>query len=66
MAKETDMNIDYEKLRKRLVAKEFAVGFMTGTHGDFGNCVNAYNATPEQLLSMARRNNINLDKYKIN
>lgn len=64
MIKETDMNIDYEKLRRALVAKEFATGLMTGTHGDFGNCVNAHNATPEQLMSIARRYNVNLDKYK--
>ena len=66
MAKEADMNIDYEKLRKKLVFKEFITGLITKTHGDFGNCVNAYNATPEQLISIARRYNVNLDKYKIN
>ncbi len=66
MAKEADMNIDYEKLRKKLVSKEFMTGLITGTHGDFGNCVNAYNATPEQLISIARRYNINIDQYKIN
>lgn len=66
MANEIDMNIDYEKLRKALVSKEFATGLMTGTHGDFANCVNAYNAEPEQLISIARRYNVNLDKYKIN
>lgn len=66
MAKEADMNIDYEKLRKKLVSKEFMTGLITRTHGDLGNCVNAYNATPEQLISIARRYNINLDNYKIN
>ena len=63
MAREDNMNIDYEKLRKALVTKEFATGLMTGTHGDFANCVNAYNATPEQLLSIARRYNVRLEKY---
>ena len=66
MMKETDMNIDYEKLRKKLVSREFITGLITGTHAQVGNCVNAHNATPEQLLAMARRHGINLDRYKIN
>lgn len=57
-------NIDYEKLRKKLVALEFAEGLMNRGIGA-ENCVNAYNATQEQLLSIARRAGINLDKYKI-
>lgn len=66
MAKEADMNIDYEKLRKKLVSREFITGLVTRTHAQVGNCVNAHNATPEQLISIARRYNINLDNYKIN
>lgn len=66
MAKEIDMNIDYEKLRKKLVMREFVTGLITGTHAQVGNCVNAHSATPEQLISIARRHNINLNKFKIN
>lgn len=65
MVKEAEVNIDYEKLRKKLVFKEFITALITRTHGDLGNCVNAQDATPEQLIAIARRYNVNLDKYKI-
>ena len=63
--KETEMKIDYEKLRKRLVFREFLAGLIGGTHAAVGDCVNAHNATPEQLIAIARRRGINLEKYKI-
>lgn len=63
--KETEMKIDYEKLRKRLVFREFLSGLIGGTHAPVGDCVNAHNATPEQLIAIARRRNVNLDKYRI-
>ena len=65
MAKEDEMNIDYEKLRKKLVAREVVNGLIVGTHAKVGDCVNAYEATPEQLISIARRYNVKLDKFKI-
>lgn len=63
--KETDMNIDYEKLRKKLALREFLSGLIGGTHAPVGDCVNAHNATPEQLIAIARRRGINLEKYRI-
>lgn len=62
--KNDDMNIDIEKLRKKLVASKFADGFMAKGIG-LENCVNAYNANPEELISMARRMGIKLDDYII-
>ena len=64
--KETEMNIDYEKLRKRLILRDFLTGFVSKvTFAETVDCVNAYNATPEQLIAIARRRGINLEKYKI-
>jgi len=63
--KETDMNIDYEKLRKKLAFRDFLAGLIGGTHAAVGDCVNAHNATPEQLIAIARRRGINLEKYRI-
>jgi len=57
-------SIDFDKLRKKLVSREFVTGLITGTFSDAGNCINAYEANPEQLIAMARRYNINLDNYK--
>jgi hypothetical protein len=62
--KETETNIDYEKLRKKLVFRDFLAGLIGGTHAQVGNCVNVHNATPEELIAIAKRRNINLDKYK--
>lgn len=64
MSNEIDFNIDYEKLRKKLVFREFLSSLIVDTHASFGNCVNASEATPEQLVSMAKRYNINLNKFK--
>ena len=63
--KETDMNIDYEKLRKKLAFRDFLAGLIGGTHAAVGDCVNAHNATPEQLIAIARRRGINLEKYRV-
>lgn len=65
MTPDTEMNIDFERLRKKLVAQSFASGFTTVSVGNIENCSAAYDATPEQLIAMAKRNGINLDKYKI-
>lgn len=64
--KETEMNIDYEKLRKKLAFRDFLAGLIGGTHAAVGDCVNAHNATPEELIAIARRRGINLEKYRIN
>lgn len=64
--KDTEMNIDYEKLRKRLAFRDFLAGLIGGTHAAAGDCANVHNATPEQLIAIARRRGINLEKYKIN
>ena len=63
--KETEMNIDYEKLRKRLALRDFLAGLIGGTHAAVGDCANVHNATPEELIAIARRRGINLEKYKI-
>ena len=63
--KETEMNIDYEKLRKRLALRDFWAGLIGGTHAAVGDCANAHNATPEELIAIAKRRGINLEKYKI-
>ena len=64
--KETEMKIDYEKLRKRLILRDFLTGLVSKvTFAETVDCVNAYNATPEQLIAIARRRGINLEKYKI-
>ncbi len=63
--KETEMNIDYEKLRKRLAFRDFLAGLIGGTHAAVGDCANVHNATPEELIAIARRRGINLEKYKI-
>ena len=63
--KETEMNTDYEKLRKKLAFRDFLAGLIGGTHAAVGDCVNAHNATPEELIAIARRRGINLEKYKM-
>lgn len=63
--KEAELKIDYEKLRKKLVFREFLAGLISGTHAAAGDCVNAHNATPEQLITIARRRGINLEKYRV-
>ncbi len=65
MIREDDMNYDFEKLRKRLISRNLLTGFVTGLFSDVATTNNAYNATPEQLLLMAKRYNINMDRYKI-
>lgn len=55
-------NIDYERLRRKLVAESLAEGFLTRGSA-MERSVNAYNATPEELLPMARRQGINLEDY---
>lgn len=64
MYSDDEMNYDFERLRTALFSKRFADSILTGGIG-FENSVNSYNANPEQLLSMARRQGINLDKYKL-
>ncbi|MCR5846782.1 MAG: hypothetical protein K6G75_01510 [Lachnospiraceae bacterium] len=65
MAVEADMDIDYEKLRKAIVAREFATSFIVPTFSNVGNTANANAANPEQLLRIARRYGINVEKYRI-
>ena len=59
-------DIDYEKLRKAIVAREFATSFIVPTFSNVGNTANANAANPEQLLRIARRYGINVEKYRIN
>jgi len=64
--KEAEMNIDYEKLRKKLILRDFLTGLVSKvTFAETVDCVNAYNATPEQLIAIARRRGINLEKYRV-
>ena len=63
--KEIEINIDYEKLRKRLAFRDFLAGLIGGTHAAVGDCANVHNATPEQLLEIARRRGINLERYRV-
>lgn len=63
--KETNMNFDYEKLRKSLALRDFLAGLIGGTHAAVGDCANVHNATQEELIAIARRRGINLEKYII-
>ncbi len=58
-----DMNFDFEKLRKKLVIREFASGLIYRSPPE--NCANAVEANPEQLIKIARRYNVNIEKYRI-
>ncbi len=63
MTDTTNMNINFEKLRKRLMVKEFMSSLVYHTYVEyFGR---ARDATPEQLLDIARKYNINLDHYRL-
>lgn len=55
--------IDFEKLRKKMMQTDLMRSFTTGLFSDIGNANNVYEATPEQLIAMARRRNINLEKF---
>ncbi len=63
--KEIEINIDYEKLRKRLAFRDFLAGLIGGTHVAVGDCANVHNATPEELIAIARRRGINLERYRV-
>ena len=63
--KETEMNIDYEKLRKKLAFRDFLAGLIGGTHAAVEDCANVHNATPEELIAIAKRRGINLEKYRV-
>ncbi len=65
MMKETEMNIDYEKLRKKLAFRDFLAGLIGGTHAAVEDCANVHNATPEELIAIAKRRGINLEKYRV-
>ena len=65
MANETDMNIDYEKLRKALVAREYARTAIVPLPSNVSTTNNIYSANPEQLLNYARRAGINVQKFRI-
>ena len=65
MANETDMNIDYEKLRKALVAREYARTAIVPLPSNVSTTNNMYSANPEQLLNYARRAGINVQKFRI-
>ena len=65
MANETEMNIDYEKLRKALVAREYARTAIVPLPSNISTTNNIYSANPEQLLNYARRAGINVQKFRI-
>ena len=65
MANETEMNIDYEKLRKALVAREYARTALAPLPSNVSTTNNIYSANPEQLLNFARRAGINVQKFRI-
>ncbi|MBR6383543.1 MAG: hypothetical protein IKS56_06115 [Lachnospiraceae bacterium] len=65
MANETEMNIDYEKLRKALVAREYARTALVPLPSNVSTTNNIYSANPEQLLNYARRAGINVQKFRI-
>ena len=65
MANETEMNIDYEKLRKALVAREYARTAIVPLPSNVSTTNNIYSANPEQLLNYARRAGINVQKFRI-
>lgn len=65
MDNETEMNIDYEKLRKALVAREYARTAIVPLPSNVSTTNNIYSANPEQLLNYARRAGINVQKFRI-
>lgn len=65
LSEEQMKEYDFEKLRKRIISRQMLAGFLTGLFSDVATCNNAYNATPEQLLFIAKHYNMNLDRYKI-
>ena len=65
MANETEMNLDYEKLRKALVAREYARTAIVPLPSNVSTTNNIYSANPEQLLNYARRAGINVQKFRI-
>ena len=65
MANETEMNIDYEKLRKALVAREYARTAIVPLPSNVSTTNNIYSANPEQLLNYVRRAGINFHKFRI-
>ena len=60
-----ELNYDFEKLRKKLLRREFLKFFLIGTPGQLGNTCNVDEATPEQLLRYAKRFGVNAERYKI-
>ena len=58
-----DMNFDFEKLRKKLVAREFASALIYRSPPV--NWASAAEADPEQLIRIAKRYNVNIEKYRI-
>lgn len=65
MSKENETEIDYEKLRKALVAREFVRTSIVMTHANAATTSNIYEASPEQLINYARRSGVNIEKYRI-
>ena len=65
MAKEVDMNIDYEKLRKALVTRETLRTAIVLLPSNVSTTNNIYSASPEQLINFARRAGINIEKFRI-
>jgi hypothetical protein len=65
MANETELNIDYEKLRKALVAREYARSALMPLPSSAATTSNIYSASQEELINFARRAGINIEKYRV-
>ena len=65
MAKEVDMTIDYERLRRAMITRETMKGFITRVPAPTVRVSHINNADPDQLLRMARSCGINPQRYKI-
>lgn len=56
-------NLDYEKLRKVMTRNSFFAGMFSQSPGMTKRTVEVEAATPEELLNLARRRGIHLEKF---
>lgn len=64
MYTESDRNIDYEKLRKKLIRREFLSALITQAPAGVNRTTGAIDASHEELIAKAVEHGINLDRYK--
>ena len=60
-----ELEYDFEKLRKKIEARELFSYMITRTPGKIRKYQETSEATPEQLLCIARSYRINVEKYRI-